>query len=180
MPLTEEEKRKIEEEERYRTQVSGASGSRKKGPGCFTILLIIFVGIPLLATFFILAVNPAKNSNDSKQTNLPTPTPTTTYPTEEACTLQVKASYTKSAFVITNNGNYDWNAVITIYTYSPSGENSYEAQALIPAGTEQSVLYTSFSKSPKGTEFNPYGENVKIIHVFDKNTSCAQEIRFDK
>lgn len=73
MPLTEEEKRKIEEEEKYRTQVKSVASGKKKGPGCFTILLIIFVGIPLVATFLFTVINPAKFINDSKQTTVSTP-----------------------------------------------------------------------------------------------------------
>ncbi len=80
MTLSEEEKSKIEEEESYRTQVRGNAGNRRKGLGCFTILLIVFVGIPLLATFLISAINPARYSNNSNQTPIPTQilTPTTT------------------------------------------------------------------------------------------------------
>lgn len=90
MPLTDEEKNKIVEEERYRAQVKSGVSSEKKGPGCFTILLIIFVGIPLLATFLFTVINPAKFINDSKQTSIPTPTQiqTPTSQTEEKTQIQ--------------------------------------------------------------------------------------------
>lgn len=80
MALTETQKQSIVEEEAYRAQIRGVSENKKKGIGCGTILLII-IGLPLLLAFMLIAINPAKYSDDSKQMStstsaqIPTPTP---------------------------------------------------------------------------------------------------------
>ncbi len=140
MSLTEEEKKKIEEEEAYRAQTRSVPGNRKKGPGCFIILLIIIVGIPLLATFFFTVINPAKFTNDSKQTTVSTPTPTTTLATEEACTLQAKVTYTETQLIIENNGKFDWDAEIELNS-GFFGGGGYEHRAEIPSGNTYTVGY---------------------------------------
>lgn len=173
MSLTEEEKRKIEEEEKYRTQVKSGIGSKKKGPGCFTILLIVFVGIPLLATFFFTVINPAKFTNDSKQTTVSTPTPTTISTTEEeeACTLQAKVTLNDEVqLIITNNGKFDWNEVV-IKINSGLFSGGYEHKTQIPAGTTYTVGLMQFADD-KGNRFNPFQQVVKEIFITDRNTFC--------
>lgn len=173
MPLTEEEKQKIEEEEKYRAQVKGEVSSKKKRPGCLTILLIIFVGIPLLATFFFTVINPSKFINDSKQTTVSTPTPTTTFTTEEACTLQAKVTYTETQLIIENNGKFDWDVEIELNS-GFFGGGGYEHRAEIPSGTTYTVGYLQFADED-GNRFNPYEKKLQNIHIFDRNIMCDWE-----
>jgi hypothetical protein len=99
MALTEEQKRKIEEEEEYRTKLrSEKSGSEKKKThpitGCIAAFIVIFLGITVLIGFL---------SSGSISTNTSSSEPQVQRRTE----FKTAVNFTGTQFVVTNLDDYD-------------------------------------------------------------------------
>jgi hypothetical protein len=99
MALTEEQKRKIEEEEEYRAQLrSEKSGSEKKKThpvtGCIAALILIFLGIVILIGIF----SPSSTSTNTKPSE-----PQIKRKTE----FKAEVTFTGAEFIVTNADDYD-------------------------------------------------------------------------
>ncbi len=174
MELTEEEKRKIAAEEKYRAEVKQNIGKTPwwKPKGCLawvvTIFILFFLGMGFLGSFFT-----SKNKTQpSTQSAIPTIVPTKIQVKEDdSCTLKAKVSYSQTQLKIANNGSVDWNAKITIYSDRGLFSGGYEYRTPIPAGEEITIGLALFADS-KGNRFNPFQKIMREILVVDTNTLC--------
>lgn len=180
MALSEDQKKKIEEEEAYRIQLREKIGSKaipqpaKKGIGCLGWFLIIFIGFPVLISMILIAINPSKQMEDVKkvaeksqkgglQNNNTTPK------AEKQNTFVASVNFTGTEFVISNldkytcqnarmqvNGDYELKG----YTLE-SGLNSVTKSGEV---TVYKVGAGQFTKGD-GTRFNPYATKPQNFYI---------------
>lgn len=157
MPLTEAQKHKIEEEEKYRAKVkanlaeeniSSDGSQKKKGTGCFTKILFLF------GLIFIVSVI-GSGFGTGKTENKPNPPPT-----QEEDTLKGKVSFDDAQFKITNQDIKDWEACTFILNnkyYYPTKISWLPGDKIevIKIGTELTIGSANFTLKD-GTRFNTF------------------------
>jgi hypothetical protein len=150
MALTDAQKRKIEEEERYRAQVKEElkkEKPKKKGSGCFGVLLIFFIII--MAVFLFGANGSNKNSSSNSSTK----------PSTEK--LNASVIFTGTQFEITNQNSTDWEGCrFTVngkYNYPSKTSDWVPSNRLGPikAGETVKMGAATFTLND-GTRFNPF------------------------
>ncbi len=154
--LTEADKRRIEEEEKYRARVkedlSQAPKQKPKGhgKGCLTVI-IVFIVLGAIGSIF--------SSPDKKEeTGKPTPTP---YIQRD---FKASVRFTGTQFVITNLDDLDCqNAKMEINGGIFKGGYVYEGY-ILEAGKTYEVGALQFAKSD-GTRFNPLETKPKDFFI---------------
>ncbi len=177
MELTEEEKKKIAEEEKYRAEVRQNIGKTPwwKPKGCLawtvTIFILFFLGMGFLGSFFT-----SKNKTQpSTQSAIPTIVPTKIQVKEDdSCTLKAEITYSQTQLKVTNNGKFDWKARVTIYSGGGLFSGGYLYKTPIPAGEEITIGLALFADS-KGNRFNPFEKKMQSVLILDENTYCDYE-----
>lgn len=151
--LSESQKKKIEEEEKYRASVKKDLEEKKKGKGCL-------IALGLLVGFFILIV--AIGSGGEKKQPTPTPTPVKQEEAEEAARaleyMQKAIVYNKDltkyldtrAEIGEKWPNWTDNDVIRFAAAGIGIENTYD---LVKELTPPKTLTSSHQKWLKGLEF---------------------------
>ncbi|MBU2567674.1 MAG: hypothetical protein KJ967_02715 [Elusimicrobia bacterium] len=151
--LTNDDKKRIREEEKYRAEVRlgleenpeekpSEEKQKKKGKGCL-LVIILFVGLAFLFSF---------SSSPSKEKNIePSPSPSPN--TRE--NFKASVSFTGTQFIVTNLDNLDCqNAKMEINGELFKGGFTYEGY-ILEAGETYKIGALQFAKSD-GTRFNPF------------------------
>lgn len=176
MDLTEDEKKKISAEEKYRAEVRQNIGKTPwwKPKGCLAWLVTVFILISL-GMGFLSTLTGQYKPKPSPQTSVP---PTRVQIKEDdTCILKAEVSYSQTQLTVANNGSVDWNAKITIYSDKGLFSGGYEYRTPIPAGEEVTVGLALFADS-KGNRFNPYQKIMREVLVVDTNTLCDYYAEF--
>lgn len=167
MSLTETEKRKIKEEEEYRTQLRSelSHGGKKKTSGFtkfITVLLIIFVGIPLGFGVLISIFTGETNTSSTSQVE------------EDKSDLVGNVNFDGTLFHIRNDEAKDWkNCWISLnsdYTY-PNGAPTTKFDG-VNAGETLDLTPGDFTLND-GTRFNAYTTMPKKVSI-----SCGSRFGF--
>lgn len=155
MPLSDVDKKKIEEEEKYRAKLREELHNKpavKKGMGCGTIVLIIlgiFVGLPLVLIILFFNFTSSQIDLETRQKN--------------GVPLEGKVSFTEGIFNITNEENEHWTdcyaKVNDDYSF-PSDINTHRFS--IKPGETYSFGYEEVTKN-EGLRFNPYSIKLKKL-----------------
>lgn len=156
MSLTEEERKKIEEEEKYRAELkkqlgneTGIKKEKKKGMGCLAWGIVVFFGLGVFGTV-ISSLSPKDKLSTS---------PSTTESSQKELTGDIK--FTGTQFSITNLDNTDWKVcsfeVNGKYRY-PTKTSDWESGQkidVIKAGETVTVGFANFTLKD-GTRFNAF------------------------
>jgi hypothetical protein len=164
MGLTEEQKKKIEEEEHYRAQVRSElkEKPKKKGMSLFTKIILIVIGGPILLMALMIGLANPQGSTDD-----PNSTP------NEKPELVGHINFDGAQFHISNQENVDWeHCYFTLngnYNY-PSDPNAARLDR-IAAGQTTDIHAGEFTMKD-GTRFNPYQIKPKGMSAYcDGRTS---------
>lgn len=159
MALTQEEKQKIEEEERVRADARSKYSqqevaTKKKKTSPLTWLLAIIIGIPVL----IIIISVSSSSQ--------TPTSTTT-PTTEEKTLKADVKYDITNLTIVKKDAFDWHKCrIQLQAGGAFSGVTYEPQTKYDFLQAQGVIPLVEFVDGKGTRFNVFGTKPSSIFIF--------------
>lgn len=169
--LTQEEKKRIEAEEIYRAKVREEIKEektedikpKKKGPGCLTLIVILFFCGIILSAVMGLSTEKNLNSNSSNSSSA-SPTPAV----EEI--LNATVDFTGTQFVITNNDKFDCRgAKMEINGGLLKGGYVLEGY-ILEAGKVYTVGAMQFTTGD-GTRFNPINIKPKNFWIGCKGNS---------
>src|SRR3989344_489181 len=153
MSLTEEQKRKIEEEERYRaslrSEVHNYQKPKKKGIGCFNLIGILFLSFVLLIAVSMYRSNGIPPSNTTV-----IPSPKASKNTDD---LVGNVNFDGAQFNMTNQEAIDWEhcwTTLNKYYFYPSNAPAQKFNG-VKAGETITFSPGEFTKKD-GTRFNAF------------------------
>lgn len=163
MALSAEEKRRIEEEEKYRSQVRGGTHHGKKKTSLLKKIvlgiLFIFIGIPLIIGMLIGVFSPTSSSSETPQE-------------ERDMSDLIGDVTTDNGYIhVTNTDDKDWkDCFFTINDDYVAPYNYTTQRYTIPAGETSSYAFSDFVDED-GNMFNPY--QYKLMNL---SASCESRL----
>lgn len=186
MALTEEDKKRIKEEEEYRKKVreeeeyrrqlhQDTQPTRHKKKTKRNWKKIIIFAVVIFAVLVVLgavAGEPETDTTASQQANTTTtPTPTTTE-IEVPC-LTAKISHSSTQLHVENYSDYDWDADIILGVGGLFGDR-YKYRTEVPIGQKVSIGLANFVDN-KGNRFNPYQQAFNSVLISERSRLCDYE-----
>ncbi len=148
MTLTEDDKARIREEERFRAKERKAAESREQGIGCLIVAVIVAV---------IVGITSFSSTDDSKKRDSAKAAP-------DIVRLHASGKISSSQFLLTNDDDFAWHDVTLHLNYGFLRSNFVKHIHRLSPGETITIGLREFMKG-SGERFNPYTHEVREVFI---------------